>query len=545
MSRTDNSLKNMATGLLGQVVTLILQFVYRTIFIQILGLTYLSVNGLFTNILKIFSFAELGIGQAIVFSLYKPIRDNDIPKIQALMGLYKKTYMLIGTTIFALGLAFMPFLPAMMSGGAEGVENLYLVYLLFVFDTGITYFFSYHQSFLAANQKQYLMNLTNVVLAVLREVLRIVLVVVTKRYIPMLVFNVFFNVFQNCVHAFRINRMYPFIKNTKNAKLPAAERKEIFKNVRALLIYKVGSLALNSTDNIIISTVVGLTWVGLYSNYQVLVVSVSAFITTIFSSLTASIGNLNAGEDIEHKRQIFKVTNLATFWFYAVASVCFLVALTPTVTVWLGDAWTLDFATVVVICLNIYIGGMLYAPFNYRQTMGLFIYGKWRPIISAVINIVVSILLGYVWGLKGVLAGTAIARLTTNAWFDPYIVYKKGFKRSSAEYFIQYGLLAVLLVISGAIGLLIAQLHIFGGLVDILIHCVLCVVVLSGMYALLFHRTPEFVYIKTVAMSYLDRFTKRVQRKKEGNHSETVEHNQGAAASDLPGVVANEADSEQ
>lgn len=505
----------MATGLFGQVVTLILQFVYRTIFIKILGVTYLSVNGLFTNILSIFSFAELGIGQAIVFSLYKPIKENDVPKIQALMGLYKKTYMLIGSTIFALGLAFMPFLPLMISEAAQSVENLYLVYLLFVFDTGITYFFSYHQSFLNANQKQYVLNLTNMVLAVLKEVLRIVLVLVTKRYIPMLVFNVLFNVFQNCVHAIRIKKMYPFIGDTRNKKLPAEERKGIFKNVRALLIYKVGSMALNSTDNIIIASVVGLNWVGLYSNYHVLVVSVSAFISTIFSALTASIGNLNAGEDVEHKRRIFKVTNLATFWFYAVASVCFLVALTPTVTVWIGSEWTLDFATVVVICLNIYIGGMLYAPFNYRQTMGLFVYGKWRPIISAVINVVVSIVLGDIWGLKGVLAGTAIARLTTNVWFDPYIVYKKGFKRSPAEYFIQYGSLAVLLVISGAIGLLISRLHLVGGIVDILVHCVLCVVVLSGLYTLIFHRTEEFRYIKSIVLQYWNRFTARMRKKKE------------------------------
>lgn len=514
MSRTDNSLKNMATGILGQIVTLLLQFVYRTIFIETLGVTYLSVNGLFTNVLTIFSFAELGIGQAIVFSLYKPLRENDILKIQALMGLYKKTYTIIGCSIFAVGLAFVPFLPIMMSDSAQGVDNLYFIYLLFVFDTGITYFFSYRQSFLAANQKQYVLNVTNTILAVLREVLRIVLILITRQYIPMLIFNVVFNVFQNCVHAIRIEKMYPFIRNTKGAKLSKEESRGIFKNVRALLIYKVGNLALNSTDNIIITMVVGLNWVGMYSNYQVLVTSVSSFITTIFSSLTASIGNLNAGDDVTHKKEIFKVTNLATFWFYAVASVCFLVALTPTVTVWIGYEWTLDFATVVVICLNIYIGGMLYAPFNYRQTMGLFVYGKWRPIISAVINVVVSIVLGYLWGLKGVLAGTVIARLTTNAWFDPYIVYKKGFGQSPVEYFIQYGLLLLLLIISGAIGIVISKLYILGGIFDILLHCVLCVIVLSGLYVLIFHKTREFQYLKMVARQYLQIMLNRFSKKR-------------------------------
>ena len=280
------------------------------------------------------------------------------------------------------------------------------------------------------------------------------------------------------------------------------------------IIYKIGSLALNSTDNIIITTVVGLTWVGLYSNYQVLVASVSAFISILFQSLTASIGNLNAGNDISQKKKIFQVTNLATFWIYAIASVCFMVALTPTVSVWLGKDWTLDFTTVIVISLNIYIGGMLFTPFNYRQTMGLFIYGKWRPIASAVINIVVSILLGKVWGLKGVLAGTAIARLTTNVWFDPYIVYKKGFQESPWKYYLEYLGFALLFGVSGVIGFFIAKISIFGGIPDILLHCVLCALALSGLYFILFHKTESFQYLKQIAVIYLRKPFKKF--KKEG-----------------------------
>ena len=153
MSRTENSLKNMATGLLGQTVTLALQFVYRTIFIQILGLTYLSVNGLFANILTIFSFAELGVGQAIVFSLYKPIAQNDTEKIRALMELYKKTYRGIGIAIMALGAACYPFLPLLLRGSADGVQHLSLIYGLFVLESGVSYFFSYRQSYLSACQK--------------------------------------------------------------------------------------------------------------------------------------------------------------------------------------------------------------------------------------------------------------------------------------------------------------------------------------------------------------------------------------------------------
>ena len=489
----------MATGLLGQAVTLVLQFVYRTIFIQILGVTYLSVNGLFSNILTIFSFAELGIGQAIVFSLYKPIAESNTEKIRALMELYKKTYRVIGAAIMILGAIFFPFLPFLLKGSADGIEHLYLIYALFVFESGVSYFFSYRQSYLSACQKQYLLNLTNCVFAALREVFRIALIVITRQYIPVLLFSCGWTVLQNAWYARKIGKMFPYLQNTRGAVLPYEEKQSVFRNIKALIIYKVGTLALSSTDNIIITAVVGLIWVGLYSNYATLVSSVSVFISILFSSLTASIGNLNAGDDIEKKHLVFNVINLATFWVYSISAVCFMVALTPTVQVWLGKDYLLDFSTVIIISLNVYIAGMLYTPFNYRQTMGLFVYGKWRPIASAIINILVSIFLGRYWGLKGVLAGTAIARLTTNVWFDPYIVYKKGFGRSVKEYYVKYILYFLLLLCSGGIGVLIAQIRVVGGLFDILLHCVLCALVLSGLYTVLFFKTESFTYLKLVA----------------------------------------------
>lgn len=505
MSRIENSVRNIITGLFGQAVTLVLQFIYRTFFIQTLGLTYLSINGLFTNILTIFSFAELGIGQAIVFSLYKPIREGDMEKIRGLMELYKKTYRMIGIAILVLGVCFVPVLPHLLRGSTEGIDHLYLIYLLFVFDSGISYFFSYRQSYLTACQQQYLLNLAGSGFAVGREVIRIALILMTRQYIPVLIFTCGYTVLQNVWYARKIGKLHPYIQNTRGAVLPAQEKKTIFSNIRALIIYKIGTLALNSTDNIIITAVVGLTWVGLYSNYATLVSSVSVFISILFSSLTASIGNLNAGDDTEKKLKMFRVVNMATFWVYSISSVCFMLALTPTVDLWLGNDYLIDFPTVVIISLNVYIGGMLYTPFNYRQTMGLFVYGKWRPVISALINIVVSILLGQLWGLKGVLAGTAIARLTTNVWYDPYIVYKKGFGRSPAGYFVKYILYLGLLTISGAIGIGIARITVFGGLFDILLHCVLCFIVLSVFYYLLFRKTESFDYLRSVGAAYISK----------------------------------------
>lgn len=494
---------------MGQGVTLLLQFIYRTFFIQTLGLTYLSVRDLFVNILNIFSFAELGIGQAITFSLYKPIKDNDEVRIRGLMELYKKAYCWIGIAILCIGAAFMPFLQFLIKGNIEAIDNLYLIYLFFVTESGASYFFSYRTSYVTACQQQYLLNLYGCIFSIAREVIRITLIMLTKQYIPVLAFSCAWTVIQYAWYHFKIGRLYPYIKNTKGATIYHAEKETIFKNIKALIIHKIGAVSLNATDSIIISSVVGLGWVGVYSNYSVLVNSVSMFISILFSSLTASIGNLNAFEDKSQKYHIFNVINLATFWVYSISAVCFLISLTPTVSIWLGSAYTLDFLTVCAISINIYIAGMLFAPFNYRQTMGLFIYGKWRPIISAIINIIVSVVLGKYFGLKGVLIGTAVTRLTTNVWYDPYIIYKKGFERNPLEYYLYYALYFTLFVLSCFIGMLIAKIYVFGGIADILLRCAICFVLLSGLYCIIFCRTKAFRYLTEVAKRPLKSFFRK------------------------------------
>ena len=509
-TRTQNSINNMLTGVLARASNLVLQMIYRSVFIQILGLTYLSISGLFTNILTIFSFAELGIGEAIVFSLYKPIKEQNYEKICGLMQLYKKTYCLIGLVIWGLGIVFTPFLPFMINGSTEGIENLTLIYLLFVLESGASYFFSYRQAYMTACQEQYYLNIWNCIFTILNKATLIMAIIIFKQFIPVLIISCIWTVVQNAMISEMAVRKHKYIKNTNGYSIDKSEKVSIVRNIKALVIYKVGTLALNSTDNIIIAKVVGLKWVGLYSNYSVLVSAVTNFISILFSSITASIGNLNADKDCERKESIFYVVNFASFWIYSISAICFFTALSPTVAIWIGEEYLVDKTTVFIIALNIYIGGMLFAPFSYRQTMGLFVYGKMRPIISAVINIVVSVILGKYMGLSGVLLGTVIARVTTNVWFDPYIVYKKGFKNKPTKYFLNYILYLFLLLGGFAIGELVAKITMFGGVLDIIIHCILCFACISTVYCLLFFRTKEFEYLWQVVKNILKNMKKKL-----------------------------------
>lgn len=499
--RIKNSIKNIYTGVSSQVVSIIMRFLYRTVFIQILGVTYLGINGLFTNVLLVFSFAELGIGQAIVYSLYKPIANKNKKKICALMELYKKTYQTIGIIILLIGLSFMPFLSYIIKESTKNIDNINLIYILFVINSGVTYFYSYRITFIIVNQKSYMINKVNFVYSIISELIKISILIIFKNYIILLVISSTLTIIKNIYLSELSVRKFPYIKDTAGYKLKKQEKKKIFKNVRALIIYKVGTLSLNSTDNIIISTFVGLATVGLYSNYLVIVKSLTMLVSILFSSLTASIGNLNATENIHKRYFMFNVINLATFWIYSLLSIGIYICINPLIILWIGDKFILNSQTVLIITLNIYVGGMLFSSYNYRQTLGLFIYGKWRPIISAIINLAFSIFLGKRYGLNGILFATIIARMTTNVWYDPYIVHRKGFNKSPIKYYVKYLLYFGGLIFTGLITSFIASLVSINGLLGLMIDALIVVILVNSIFYLIFFKTREFCYLRDVVMS--------------------------------------------
>lgn len=435
--RIKKSLTNIFTGLIGQLTLTIIGFVTRTVFINQLGSMYLGVSGLFSNVLTILSFAELGIGQAIIFSLYKPIAENDQEKICSLMDLYAKVYKVLFFIVLLLGMTFLPFLPYIISD-IETIPHIRVIYIMYIVNSAFSYLFSYRSTFITATQNNHIINVFNTTSSVLLSTIQITTLYIFKNYFVYLSLQIGFGVLTNFIIYIYSNKKFPFLKSKNITPLKKDELSTIKKNVGALILYKIGTIAINSTDNIIISSFIGIKTVGYYSNYLLLSTSVTGFLSTIFNNLTASIGNLNASDSKERKLFIFNVINLTTFWFYSVCSVCLFTCMTPFIRVWIGETYILPFPVIAIMCINIYIGGMLFSSFNYRQTMGLFTKGKLRPIISAIINLVVSVIFAKIWGLSGVLLGTIVARLTTNAWFDPYLVFKYGLEESPLQYFKDY-----------------------------------------------------------------------------------------------------------
>jgi O-antigen/teichoic acid export membrane protein len=498
-SRVQKSIYNMITGVIGQVIVLVTGFVVRTVFIRSLGSTYLGISGLFGNILNILSFAELGIGQAIIFSLYKPIAEHDEDKICSLMNLYKQVYHALFWIVLVLGVLILPILPFIIND-IETIPYIRIIYVMYVFNSASSYLFIYKNAFLTANQQNYISTLISYGFSFGTSIIQIIALVVFKNYLLYLGIQISSTIINNIVVAHKVDKLYPFLKRKNISKLDSGEFNTIKNNVKALVIYKIGTLSLNSTDNILISKFVGLVTVGLYSNYLLISQSVTGFLATIFSNLTASIGNLNASESKERQQFMFNVINLATFWLYGVVAICIYNLIDLFIgECWLGENYILGRSSSFIIAFNIYIAGMLFAPFNYRQTMGLFVEGKVRPIISALENVIVSIILGKYFGLNGILWGTAITRLTTNAWYDPYVVCKKGLKVNPFRYFMDYIIKLVILFMTGALCECAINFIMINGIVGWLIKAAITFILCNLIFFAFYCKTKEFKYLLNIA----------------------------------------------
>lgn len=495
LSRTENSIRNTIYGVLTQVLTVLISFITRTVFIKYLSVEYLGVNGLFTNILTVLSLAELGFGSAMIYSMYHPLAIRDHNKLRELMNFYSKIYKVIGLSVGILGLLLVPFLSFFIRD-AHSLDNLTLIYILFLLNSVSSYFFAYKRSILQADQKQYVISKNHLIFNILKSISQIIILMIFKNYILFLSIQVLATMAENVFISRIVNTIYPYLKDEKKATLESKEKKTIWSNVKALMIYKIGSTVLDGTDNIIISSFVGVAAVGYFSNYTLIVGSVTMILQQVTNALTGSIGNYVATEGINKQENLFHKVVFVYFIIFGFSFVALFMLLNPFITIWLGEEFTLPIYVVFIISLNWYITGIMNPVWTFRSTKGLFIYGRFRPAISAIINIVVSILLAIHWGLTGVLIGTTITRLSTNSWYDPYIIYKHGFKKSPIIYYRNQ----ITYFISLSIPVMILT-YLFKHLSEVsylnfILQIMLVILITIGSLVVFYRKTEEFNYLK-------------------------------------------------
>lgn len=436
-SRKLNSIRNIIFGYGNQILTLLLSFISRTVFVKVLGEGYLGINGLFADVLTMLSMADLGFGTAMSYSFYKPVAERDEKRIAALIHFYKKVYNLIALAVAVIGVMLIPFLKYLVNLD-ESIPHIKIYYLFLLANTVISYLFVYKTSIINASQKNYLISKYQAMVNVGKTVIQIVALLMFHNYFVYLSITIAATLVNNLIASYKADQLYPEIKSSQE-ELDKESRKSIFENMKSIFLYKVSGVLLNGTDNTLISVIVGTVWVGIYSNYNMVITALNNIINTIFNSVTASIGNVVVTEKSGKRYEVFKVMQVISLMLATGTVVMMYSLMNDLAYVWLGEKFVLSNQILIAIMCNFYLGNILRPIWSYREATGLYMQTKYIMMITAVVNIVLSIVLGYVCGMSGILFASALARLSTYFWYEPKLLFKNYFEEKVGGFYLSIG----------------------------------------------------------------------------------------------------------
>ena len=502
-SRTKNAKRNIVSGLVSKCVSLLFPFVVRTCVIHYLGTVYLGLGGLFSSILQVLSLAELGFGEAMVFSLYAPLQKNDTTKICAILNLYKKIYRAIGIVILVGGLAVMPFLKYFINGGYPKGVNVELLYIINLFNVVVSYWlFAYKNSLLSAAQNISVSNKIGMVMQCAMSIAQIIILVTLRNYYVYVLIIPAFTIARNLITEVVSKRLYPdyFCKG----KLPKEDIRDIEKRVTGLFIYKFCGTMRTSFDNIVISSFCGIVMLGKYENYYFIVHTIMSFFVIFSSSITAGIGNSMVSESVEKNYEDYQKFLFIYEWITGWCTVCLFCLYQPFMLVWVGEDLMLGGEIVALMSAYFYIlksGDMCYI---YRQAAGIWWKDKLRPAVEAVANLVLNIVLVKYFGVAGVLMATIVTMLIINTYWGAKTLFNTYFKRSMKEYFINLLLYLVITTFAVAVTYGICQLFAFTGIVRLLYNMLICCIVPNVVYLLCYRSNKNFRYTLQLLKRLLD-----------------------------------------
>ncbi len=517
-SRTTNTIVNFSSSIVGQLLTLVLQFVVRTVFIQTLGKSYLGIGGLFSNILSMLSLVELGVGSAILYKLYDPIEHKDEQRIAILMRFYKYAYRIIGIAVAIIGACLIPFLPFLIKDSDKLKSlglNISVIFSLYLLKSVTSYlFFAFKSALIKANQKEYYVTIVGYITTVVGSVLQIVCLKLLSNFIVYISISIFQTILLNIICGFIADKMYPYINAKGIPRLPASEVKEIFKDCGALFLYKINSVVVKATDNLVLSILMGLDMVALYSNYYVFYTTINTLFSKIYNSVSHSLGSLHAAKSGDHEYEIFGFVMLIAAIMGGTSCVGILVCSNEFVEQWIGTEWVIDQPFSILMGLELFTLSIRAALAKYRSTMGLFQQSKFRPVAGMIINLVVSVVGVKLWGICGVLIGTLAADWFAFMWMDPLIVHKYGFN-SRYPLRVYYFKLMRNLVVVLAVGFLdkfICENFVVGyGWLSIIIHALVCAVTVPAALFAVSYQSKEGKHLHSFVNNYFKRLKKRMK----------------------------------
>lgn len=491
INKTQNAARNMVFGTIQKIVNIVMPFITRTAMIYTLGANYLGLNSLFTSILQVLNLAELGVGSAMIFSMYKPIAEDDGDTICALMKLYKIYYRVIGLVILVAGLIITPFIPILIKKDIPSDVNIYILYLMNLGSTVLSYWlFAYKNCLLYAHQRNDVIDRTSTIVICIQQILQLFVLYAFKNYYFYLIIVLSAQVAKNLINAFTVSKMYP--QYTPRGTLEKEKVRKINQRVKDLFTSKIGNVVISSADSIVISAFMGLTALAMYQNYYYIMSSVSTFVFVIFSACTAGIGNSLITNSIQKNYRDFKDLTFIIAWISGFCVCCFYSLYQPFMKIWVGEDMMYGMDVVVLFCIYFYLYVLCGVFSTYKDAAGIWHEDRFRAIIGAAINLVINIAFVRKYGIYAILLSTIISYIVVNIPWLIYNLFHVLFKKSPKKYVLKMlvyvGVTIIVCMINGAFCDYV-RLEGFGGL---LLRGLICLVVPNLLFGLMFHNTAEF-----------------------------------------------------
>ncbi|MBR3016473.1 MAG: hypothetical protein IKH57_05260 [Clostridia bacterium] len=510
-SRIKKTLVNTMFSIASQMLTIVLSFVLRTAFIKILGNQYTGVASVFTTVLMMLSLSELGFSTAVATALYRPLRENNQALIQQLMDFYKTAYRLVALFIFVVGTCLIPFLPYFIKDVPDIKENITVIYMLYIIRTSVSYLMIYKTTLLRADQKLFVVKKIEMLCEIVRYSAEIIVLIVFRAYMIYLVVEIFATILQNYIVTRRAEKEYPHAFDKPEKKLPRESIASLLKDVKGLSMYKISATVGNSIDTMLISSYINTSTVALVGNYTHIKSQIQKVLMQFFIAVVPSVGNLAVEKNAKAQQNVFNRLFYISFLTVNFCSVSMYVLFSPFLKVWLGEKYLLGQHIAFIIAFDFFLYILLQAIASFRTANGLFVKGQYRPLITAIINIILSIILIQRYGIFGTILATVIARLLTQ-WYDPYLLFKHIFKESFDKFYVKYWVYIVLFVSGALITQFVAEKIAFPNLLlNLVLSAVVCTVIPNCWVLLWTHRTKEFAYVKNMAVKVVQ----RKKRKKE------------------------------
>ncbi|MDF8366781.1 hypothetical protein G9406_04110 [Weissella paramesenteroides] len=456
-SRTKSVKINVMVAALSQPMMLILSFITRAIFIKTLGNTYNGLNGLYTNLLSVLSFAELGIGGAIAAAMYAPVANQQFELINSLLAFFKKIYRIIGLVVLTIGIGLSFFLGYFIKGNLP--EFAQLGFILFVFNSALSYWMVTSQTLLSADQKNFINAGLKFVCALIFQGFQIFILLWLHNFLLYLVIQIVNTFSLNFIITVLVRRHYPFIKHKHSQLIPKEILMTLKHNIFGMMSAKFGGIILSGSDNIILSTFIGLTIVGQYSNYMIIISGVVSLMNVIQAGLTSSVGHLSAqnskSKQIETFFQLFAGSSILTVALVLGMSLFFDIL----IRLWLGPNYVFNHVTTILLIMMFYTNQIRQISISYITAYSLFWPLRYKSLIEASVNLLVSLLLvvNYQMGVNGVLIGTIVANVVINFIWEGWIVQRLALNNPMGHYFWSLTKITVFTIIVVFIGTILKQ----------------------------------------------------------------------------------------